>query len=475
MDINFGMRLNRNFKKKDRNLNILYQPIYSSNISNSHLNTDFVYLQGQLPNSSLNQERKQENFKMEHNAYITYMEPWTKKFRTEFNYNFIDNKTSNNRNTFDYGGTNYDIFNPALSNNFENKRQTNKIGTKLIYEVKKYKVSVGTSYRNIFQQNINITTGQKLQLSVNNILPTASFNYRPNQGSNLSVFYNGSSQQPDITQMQPVVDNTDPNRIVIGNPDLKTTFSNNGSINYYFYKGVSDRNLYTGSNFGQTYNQISYATSYDSLGRTISQPINLDGNYYANLYFGAGMPLFKRFMKIYYNLNVSHNNNVSLVNGERNISQSSTFAPGLSFEKHTDSYNITLGSSYSYNVPKSNISIQSNQPYYSYNIEGSVYFKLPKKFAFTIDGDYQNNGNRASGYNLNYFILNASVSKTFFKTEDLMIAIIANDILNQNINNQRYISSNQIVDTKTQIIKRYFLLRLVYKFNSQKTKVEDEY
>jgi hypothetical protein len=31
-----------------------------------------------------------------------------------------------------------------------------------------------------------------------------------------------------------------------------------------------------------------------------------------------------------------------------------------------------------------------------------------------------------------------------------------------------------ITDTKTSIIKRYFLLQLIYKFNSNKTKEEDE-
>lgn len=473
IDASVQIKVNRNFLKKNRSLVVTYQPSYYSNTSNSLLNTDFIYLKNQLPNSSLDQKRKQENLRMEHYAFVSYTEPWTKKFKTEVNYSFSNNETTNNRNTYDYSGTNYDLFNSTLSNNFENKRQTNKVGTKLIYEVKKYRLTVGTSYRNVFQQNINITTGQKLQQSVNNILPSASFNYRPNQGSNLSLFYNSSSQQPELTQMQPVADNTDPNRIVIGNPALKPTFSNNGSVNYYFYKGISDRNLYAGSNFGNTYNQISYATSYDSLGKTISQPINLNGNYYGNLYLGAGFPLFKRFMKFYYNLNMSHNNSVSLVNGEKNISQSSSVGPGITLEKNAEKFNVSIGGNYSYNVPKSNISIQSNQPYYSYGLEGNIFIKITKKLTFSVDGDYKNNGNRASGYNLNYFILNSTLNKIFLKSENLILSITANDILNQNINNQRYISSNQIVDTKTQIIRRYFLLRLVYKFNSQKTKTEE--
>ncbi len=321
---------------------------------------------------------------------------------------------------------------------------------------------------------MNLTTGKKLSLDVNNVLPLASFNYRINQGSNLQIFYNTSSQQPDLQQMQPVIDNTDPNRITLGNPDLKPTFGNNVTLNYYFYKGISDVNFYSGFNAGTVNRQISYATSYDSQGKATSQPVNINGNYNSNFYLGGGFPVFKRFMKIYYSLNGEHNNSVSLVNGVRNVSQNSGLTPGLQFEKNIpDKFYINLGGNYTYSIPKSNISAQSNQPYYSYSLEGTVTVKLPKKFSISADCNYTNNGNRTPGYNISYFILNGSVNKTFFKNETLILSLLANDILNQNISNTRFISSNQIVDTKTQIIKRYFLLKVVFKFNSQKTKEGD--
>ncbi|HOZ88305.1 MAG TPA: outer membrane beta-barrel protein, partial [Bacteroidia bacterium] len=161
-------------------------------------------------------------------------------------------------------------------------------------------------------------------------------------------------------------------------------------------------------------------------------------------------------------------------NGVRNVSQNSGLTPGLQFEKNIpDKFYIMIGGNYTYSRPKSDISVQSNQPYYSYSLEGNMTIKLPKKFSVTAEGNYTNNGNRTPGYNLNYFILNGSVNKTFFKTENLIVSFIANDIFNQNISNKRFISSNQIVDTKTQIIKRYFLLKVVFKFNSQKTKEGD--
>lgn len=472
-DVNIFFRVNRNFMKKDRNINITYQPIYYTSSSKTSLNTDFIYYNGQQADSSLAQKRTQENSKMEHNGSIVYTEPFTKKIKGEVSYNFTNNENTNNRETYNHRASGYDLLDSNLSNNFENRRVIHRAGTKLIYEVKKYRIVIGSYFRNIEQENTNLTTGRKLDMSINNILPLASFNYRINQGSNLFVNYVSSSQQPDLQQMQPVQDNTDPNRISIGNPDLQPTFSNNVTLNYYFYKGIKDVNFWSGGNFINTNNQISFATNFDAQGRAITQPVNINGNYNTNVWFGGGFPLFKKFMKVYYNFNGGFANNVSIINGLRNLSQNISLTPGLTLEKNAEKFTVGIGGDYSYNIPKTTISIQSNQPYYSYGIEGNVHIKLSKKLVLSTDGRYNNNGNRTPGYNINFFIWNASLSHAFLKTENLILSINANDILNQNISNQRYLSSNQIVDTKTQIIRRYFLLKLLYKFNNQKTKVED--
>jgi hypothetical protein len=67
------------------------------------------------------------------------------------------------------------------------------------------------------------------------------------------------------------------------------------------------------------------------------------------------------------------------------------------------------------------------------------------------------------------------LQKSFFKNENLIVAFEANDILKQNISTNRTIQDNVITDNKTNIISRYFLLRLTYKFNSTKTKDNDDF
>lgn len=473
-DARIQLKIERNFMKKDRELNVNYQPSYYNSTSGNNLNTSFRYFQNQLPDSSLLQKRTTSDYRMEHNATISYTEPWTKKFRTEFSYGISHSQNNSTRTTLDFNGQGYDIINLTQSNDFRNKRVSQRIGTKFIYDVKKYKVSLGANYRNIFQQNINVSKTQTLSSTFNNILPFANVNFRINQGSNLTIFYSSNAQQPNLHQLQPVTDNTDPNRIIIGNPALKPQFNNNISVNYYFYKGISDVDFFAGGRYNVVANQINDKTSFDEYGRSITTPVNVNGNYSGNVWCGGGFPILKRWMKVVYNFSGNMNNNVSYINDEINTTQFFGFDPSLTLEKELDYLEVEIGGYYSYNIPKQTISLQSNQPYYSYGLTGRVMAKFPKNIRLSTDGEYTNNGNRANGYNINYFILNAQLSKTFFKKENFIVSVEAYDIFNQNISNRRNVETNKIVDVKTQVIRQYFLLRAIFKFTSQKEKEEEE-
>lgn len=475
IDASLQLKLNRNFMKKDRNLTVNYQPSYYTSTGSTNLNTEFRYYTNQASDSSLFQKRQTASYKTDQNGNITYTEPWTKKFRTETVYGISYNQNKSNRKTFDFNGLGYDVINTAQSNDFRNTRITQRIGNKFIYDVKKYKIGVGVNYRNILQQNINVSTSQTLSTTFHNVLPFANVNFRINQGSNFSARYSTNAQQPDLQQLQPVTDNTDPNRIIVGNPDLKPQFSNNFTLDYYFYKAISDVDFFSGAQYNNVSNEISEKTIFDSEGKSITTPVNVNGNYFGNLWCGGGFPVFKRWMKLTYNFSGSINNNVAFVNDQQNVTQLIGLNPSIGFEKKIDDiFEIELGANYNYNIPKQTISLQSNQPYYTYGIYGNAWAKLPKNIRIAADGQYTNNGNRANGYNIDYFILNAQLSKAFFKAQNFIVSVEANDILNENINNQRTISANKIIDSKTQIIKRYFLLRLVYKFTSQKEKEEEE-
>ena len=146
---------------------------------------------------------------------------------------------------------------------------------------------------------------------------------------------------------------------------------------------------------------------------------------------------------------------------------------GLAIQFNFDSLEFSIENNYSYTNPVSSLSTFSNQPYSTQRYTGKVEWRIRGGFKIKADGNYSINTGRAGGFNRNIFVINAELSKAFLKTENLILAINANDILNQNINLIREVNGNVITDNFTTIISRYFLMRLTYKFNNNKTKEDD--
>ncbi len=101
-------------------------------------------------------------------------------------------------------------------------------------------------------------------------------------------------------------------------------------------------------------------------------------------------------------------------------------------------------------------------------------WRIKGGFQIKANANYTINQGRAQEFNRNIFVINAELNKSFLPTQNLIVSLNANDILNQNLNLIREVNGNVITDNFTQIISRYFLLRITYKFNNNKTK-EDDY
>jgi len=297
--------------------------------------------------------------------------------------------------------------------------------------------------------------------------------YKPSLSKKISFNYITKSSQPAINDLQLVQNNTNPNKIVIGNPDLKPNYEHNLNINLNSWSALSGRYVWAGFNSTVTNNAFATSTMYDQYGRTIAQTVNVDGNVSSTLNTSAGFPLFNKQFEISPGVNASYSKYSNLVNSNRNTTTNQAITTELEFELKLDSLQITLGGKYTYNEPKNSISTITTNPYSIKVYSADVTWTLPRKFKIVTDATYTMNGQRADGYNINYFVWNAAVSRTFTKTDNLVVSVAGNDILNQNISALRTVNGNITTDNRTKIISRYFLLKLVYKFNNNKTKEED--
>ena len=178
---------------------------------------------------------------------------------------------------------------------------------------KKYNFSTGFSIQNAMLNGINNSANTKINQEFKDILPSAMFQYNFSQTKNLNFNYRTSTNQPSLTQLQPVLDQSNINNQTIGNPNLKQTFQHNV---FARYTGVNtEKSTSTFIMLGGTYtdNYIGNSTIianndtivYDKIflarGSQISRQENLNNNYNLRLFFNYSFPI----KPIKSNLNIS--------------------------------------------------------------------------------------------------------------------------------------------------------------------------
>jgi hypothetical protein len=471
MSSNSEALIRRKFKKLKRQIELKYVLDYSKNNTDGNLLT-YSKL-ANLPDSIIDQKKGNKNSSITNYGIVTYTEPLFKLLKLEIEYLFENTKSNQDKKSFNRGDGSYNEIVSNLTNNFDITRFQNRGTASLVFEKGKHTVSGGLGYRNITINNNNLAAGTTINQKINNFLPKFSYFYKPSMSKRMNINYSTYSNAPSVNDLQPVPDNSNPNKIREGNPDLKPNYVHSLRANFNSWQALSGRYIWSGLNASLTNNDFATQTKYDALGKTISKTVNVNGNFSSSLWIGGGIPILNRKVEISPKLNASYNRYQNYINSRLNVTQNTSVSSGLELKFKLDSLEISVENDFTYTNPISSLSSVSNLPYTSQNYNLQVDYQLPYHFKIKLNGDYTINSRRAEGFNRNIFVLNAEVSKAFFPTENLILAINANDIFNQNINVQRQVNGNVITDNFTRIISRYFLLKLTFKFNNNKTKEDD--
>ena len=469
-------RLARKFMKPKRELEVRYDIALNDNETNGYLNSQTL-LAGVTSSIDTRQQNSDLNSNNSHYGTITYIEPLSNKLRLEAEYLYEYGFSNKNKSVFDFnpveGG--YTDINDLFTNRFENTRQQHRGGLRLLFNSGKHTISGGARFRNINIDNMNLVSDTTINQNINNVLPQFRYEFKPSMSKRLRINYRTFSSVPSVTDLAPVLDNTNPNRIQEGNPDLIPNYTHSLDAFFNSWNALTGRFVWVGTNVILTEDAFSTATSYDAFGRTLSQTVNVDGTVSAFFYSGAGFPLLGRKIELRPGLNGSYNRFVNYINGADNVTDNYAATPSMDVRLNllNDSLEINLNSSYSFNNAVSSLN-QTETPFTVQRYGADFRWRLPLGFAIGMEGTYTKNAQPGEGfYDTEWFVLNAEISKRFLKTQNLEVALKGNDILNQNINARREVVGNVITDYRTTIISRYFLLKVTLRFNNRKTKEED--
>jgi len=461
--------LNKRLKKKGRSLFLSVNGNHNgTDIDGTNKSSITLNNNGQPTVSLLNQLIDQTGEVNGYGFNADYAEPIGKKVTLSVNYAYSKREDVVVRSVYDYNTTNtrYDLINNNLSRDLQNFNESHGVGLRLNFvPTQTLSLSLNATQKYVVLTGNNLIDNSTTKNSFVLLQPNFYLSYKMTKTSSLSL--NGSRYvgTPSISQLQPIVDNSNPLLITTGNPNLKPSADNSLSLSYNRFGPSSGSSinfsLYFSSSEGRIINN-SVLDPATGIQRTYYD--NIDGNYNMNARLGAGLKIKSIGLSINPSVSVSRAKNNSFLN--RNIVSSTSTGYGVSANLNyalgstLQFYNYISGSrrevAYSYNnLPNANFTTIYN------NL--SLVVSLPYEFRFSLSSDLVYNANVGIGAD-NDAIHNANVSfEKFFLKKALILKATVSDVFNNSRNTNRSTNETYILNSIDLEMRRYFLMSLSYR------------
>jgi len=454
------------FPKKGRTYSIAFNPGVSKNDGVTNNYSINNYFNSATPFAdTINQKgitsRDANNF----NATLSYTEPIGKSQIIEINYNYQSNINNSGTKTsaFNPLTNQYDKVVANLTNEFENTFDANRVTLNYRVQKSKYNFSIGSGLQGGSLISKNITKDSSISQRFVNFFPTMNFRYDFTKTKNLRIFYNGRTGQPSASQLQPVVDNSNPLNIRVGNPDLKQQFIHSFRMMYNSFDMFSQRLIFATISGSVTEHDIQNSTIFLPNGSQITKPVNLNGTYNVNGYFNYGFPLKKPKSNINLSLNIGLNQSQTLVNNQSNYTKNTNTGFNASWTTNLKkNFDMNFSSNSSFSFARYSLQPQQNGDYFTQTFSAEPTYYTNSGWVLSSDFNYVKNTGRADGFNTAVPLWNASIAKQIFKKKQGEIKFYVFDLLNQNISVSRNITGNTIQDVSTKVLTRYFMLSFTY-------------
>jgi outer membrane receptor protein involved in Fe transport len=156
----------------------------------------------------------------------------------------------------------------------------------------------------------------RLNRSYQNLLPAVRFNYDFSTTKHLRFDYETSVQEPTIQQLQPVIDNSDPLNLYVGNPQLRPAYSQSWRVNFTTFDPTSFISFFAFVDVDYTSNAITNAQQISPDFVRTTMPVNVDNNMSVNGNATFSFPIPKLKSRLSVGGNYRDQKSINLLNEE---------------------------------------------------------------------------------------------------------------------------------------------------------------
>jgi hypothetical protein len=463
-----NLLLMRKFRREGRTLSFNLNTILADEETkalNRSTNTFYDSTGANSVSNLLDQRNRQTAYNLQNTLTLAYTEPLSFTQKLELRYAYSTNSNRADRLVTDRNEATglYDWLNLSLTNQFASAFANHRVGATFQTQRLRYKFAVGadTQQSQLQLDNRSVDTSQRRHYF--NLLPNALFSYTFSGNRNLRLQYRTRLSPPSLTQLQPVIDNTNPLNIRIGNPQIAPEFYNTVVLSYNGSTGLGTKSFSLFASLNQSHNRIATSTTISPSGVQTTQPINVGGFWSANGAMYIGRTLQPSKLRLTFSTNVALSRALSFINNETNETRNTSLGQGVRLQSNfNNALEYGISGNVTYQTATYSLLPKQNTSFWLQYATADLFWKLPLRFVLTSDVTYTATTGRAAGYNQQFTLWNVALAKQFFKGDTGELRLQIFDVLNQNRSMVRNTSDTYIEDVQSRILRRYLLVSFVY-------------
>ena len=468
------------FPKKGRTLSLGFNTTFTKNVGESVIDAKYRYYDslGVFTRDSLQNQFTDNNT----NGYtlggsVAYTEPIGKKGQLQIDYNPSFQKNKADQQTYLFDGSKYTQFDTTLSNRFDNTITTHNAGISYRLSPSKdeqFSVGVNFQHSNLESQRIFPTT-TNVDQSFTNFLPNAMWRKKLSAYSNIRVFYRASTNFPSVTQLQDVVNLSNPLRVSSGNPELKQSYTHFLASRFSYTNTKTSRSFFANiflQSAGDYISNAIFVAQKDSViqqgivlnkGSQLTKPVNLDGYRNLRTFFTYSMPI--KVLKTTVNLNAgfTYAKLPGQVNYIPTVTDNYTYNGGIVLASNISEYiDFNLSYNANFNDARTTGGTISTSNYVNQAIGGTLNLLNKKGWFIQNDISSQSYSGLSGGLDQRYTLWNAAIGKKFLKNRAGELKLSVFDLLKENQSITRTVTGTEITDSQSEVLQQYFMLTFTY-------------
>jgi len=466
------------FKSKGQTITLRTNANFRPSDGETFLRAENIFFRNGLSDSSLiDQLTDNQQNGTTYNADISYTYLLSPKNQLEvlgaYGYNL--NKSDRINYITTSGNAEYNQIDTGLSSLWDNVTKTTEAGLRIRHNSSKNLIySYGLSVQQTRLENQQTfpfsNVGNKTFYA---LVPKLFLRYKPSKFKRLFSFYRVRTNVPSITQLQEVVNNTNPLSLTQGNPNLKqqnthfmiARYSNIKPFegkSFFAFALMQASNNYIGNNTTIATERTTINGLTLSKGAQFTQPINLPGYITGLATVNQGFKLRKIKSNLNTNLRLNVNRIPSLINDAENINQN----VGVNFKVNLTSniskkLDFNIGAFVTQTYVSNNLQKDLNYNFTAPGANAKIFWQFYKNWFVETDANYTSYIGLNDGFNTNVLLLNPSLG--FRSKKNLWeVKLFAFDLLNQNQAISRTVQQTYVEDVNSLVIQRYAMIQVLY-------------